>query len=261
MDLFILVLVNILGLIIGSFLNVVIFRLESEEGLGGRSHCGKCTHMLSWYELVPLFSFIFLRARCRKCKSSISWQYPLVELSTALLFTGVYLVEGVSLTGLLMLVLFSFLVAIFWYDLRHLIIPNVLVYPFNALAFLLLFIGGDNILSLPFLLEVSAGPLVALPLYLLWLVSGGRWIGFADSKLALGTGWLLGVVSGFSAVMLAFWVGAVFSLSLLLIQKLLLVSPHFSLTMKSEVPFAPFLIVGLLLVYFFNINAFMLFVW
>lgn len=256
--------VFLFGLIIGSFLNVVIFRLESGEKLTGRSHCAKCSHTLRFFELIPVFSFLFLRAQCAKCKEKISLQYPLVELITGLLFLGIYLTEGFTLQGFFMLVASALLISIFAFDFRHLIIPNELVYPFNALAFLALFFSSADLsvsLVVPSVFELLAGPLVAFPLWLLWRISSGRWIGFADSKLALGIGWFLGILGGFSAVMLAFWVGAVISLLILLLKRIHLAFSHTSLTIKSEVPFGPFLIIGFFLVYFFNINAFLLFAW
>src|ERR1700748_3830531 len=80
-----------LGLIIGSFLNVVIFRLNTERSFGGRSACMVCRNKLAWYDLIPVFSFLFLLGRCRNCKTKISVQYPLVELGAGIIFALLFL--------------------------------------------------------------------------------------------------------------------------------------------------------------------------
>jgi prepilin signal peptidase PulO-like enzyme (type II secretory pathway) len=77
----------IIGLIFGSFLNCLVWRLHKEESIWGRSYCPKCGKQISWYDNIPVLSFVLLKGKCRKCKQKISWQYPVVELITALLFT------------------------------------------------------------------------------------------------------------------------------------------------------------------------------
>src|SRR3989338_6713472 len=86
MSLFFTAVIFILGLCIGSFLNVVILRLEKSESIGGRSYCPHCKHPLTWFDLIPVFSFLFLGGKCRYCKAKISWQYPMVEIGTAVIF-------------------------------------------------------------------------------------------------------------------------------------------------------------------------------
>ena len=117
-----------LGLIIGSFLNVVILRLNTGRSIAkGRSACPRCSNTLSWYELIPVFSFLGLRGKCRSCKAPISFQYPLVELLSAiifvLLYSKIFLVEGFSFLTLLSFVfactVASLLLVIFVYDIRH----------------------------------------------------------------------------------------------------------------------------------------------
>lgn len=260
MDILFLSFAALFGVAVGSFLNVVILRHAREESIGGRSHCPYCNKILSFFELIPLLSYLLQRGRCRACKAALSWQYPAVEALTALLFVAVVYRTQDTYEIALMLPVVYLLVCITVYDFRHFIIPNSWVYSLSVLSFLSLFLGEGGAVVLPTLLELSAGPLIALPFAALWYFSSGRWIGFGDAKLALAMGWLLGVVGGFSAVMLAFWIGAVASLTLLGIQRAHLALEGKPLTMKSEVPFAPFLILGLLLVYFFNINAFTLFV-
>ena len=249
----------ILGLIIGSFLNVVIFRLNTQKSFGGRSGCMACQKQLSWYELFPVFSFIFLRGRCKGCKTKISWQYPLVELLTGIIFACLFLKFQTTFylstfifagtmayyTGM-----FSLLIVIAVYDLRHKIIPDVLVLVFGVLAFVGLFFFssfGFN-LHIPSILELLSGLLIALPFALVWLVSKGTWMGLGDAKLAIGLGYLLGLSRALSGVVLAFWSGAIIGLILIAFSK-----KH---SMKSEIPFAPFLILGAILAFLFELHLF-----
>ena len=248
----------LLGLIIGSFLNVVILRYNTGLGISGRSGCFSCGKKLEWYELIPVVSFIVQKGRCRKCGAVLSLQYPLVELLTGFLFLGIFLkyyflslsYEHFFFTVFFYLVIWSLLVVILVYDLRHKIIPDMLVYGFAFLAFVRVLVDFRAGFSLA---ELLAGPILFLPFYLLWHVSQGRWIGLGDGKLALGIGWMLGLGYGLSAIVLGFWIGAIVSLILLGLGRLKLLA--IGLTMKSEIPFAPFLILGLALVYFIRIDV------
>lgn len=259
---------GLFGLIIGSFLNVVILR-RGAKSLGGRSMCFSCGNEIAWYDNVPLISYLALRGRCRACGSGISIQYPLVEAATALLFgvLGAWASAQPDSLVLRALVLdyfaiASILVALFAYDVRHTIIPDAWAYLFALLSFLtypLAHLGAGSIAT-----YLLAGPLAALPLFALWLVSRGRWMGLGDSKLALGMGWLLGPVYGVVAVFFAFMIGAVVSLAILLplplyrrilaTWGLLSAKPGASYTMSSEVPFGPFLIASCLIIWFMLLN-------
>jgi prepilin signal peptidase PulO-like enzyme (type II secretory pathway) len=255
----------IFGLIIGSFLNVVILRLNTQKTFGGRSACMSCMNTLSWYELFPVFSYLGLRGRCKNCKTKISIQYPLVELVVGLIFAGLFLkfqdifffnTIAFSFTYAYYAVVFSLLVVIAVYDIRHKIIPDVLSLALAILAFIGLFLFDVNnfsvfILHMPILWDFLAGPLIALPFALLWLVSGGRWMGLGDAKLALGLGWLLGLSAALSGVVIAFWVGAVVGILLVIF------SPKHG--MKSEIPFAPYLVLGTLLAFIFSLSLFPIF--
>lgn len=245
----------LLGAVVGSFLNVVILRMGSGRSLGGRSFCFTCARQLHWYELVPICSYFALRGKCRSCGSSISVQYVLIELLTAAIFALLFwkfaplsYLEAWWL--LYYLLVFSILIVIVGYDWRHKVIPDGLSFLFSALslgaisveAYLYGFSWG------PFL----AGPLLSLPFVLLWVFSRGRLMGLGDGKLVLGIGWFLGFLKGFTAILFAFWIGAVVMLSLILIQRLFVRTN--SLTMKSEIPFGPFLILGLALVFFTEVT-------
>lgn len=263
----------LLGLVIGSFLNVLIFRTQSGERVTGRSHCTVCQTTLHWYELVPLFSYLWLRGRCRSCKTHISLQYPLVELTTGLLFALVLWVHyplqhtpyNLSLL-VLDLALWSLLMVITVYDLKTKLIPDRFSYTFAGLALFSAVLTSvstpaSSLLLTPhsyLLTHLLAGPLLFLPFYILWYTSDGRWIGLGDGKLALGIGFLLGPVAGLSAVVFSFWIGATVSLLLIAFSWLwarrvtntaMLSSQRKRLTLKSEVPFGPFLVLGTLVVY------------
>lgn len=249
--------VFVLGLIIGSFLNVVIFRYNTGQTLGGRSKCMSCGKTLEWYELIPVLSYLLLLGRCSKCRSKISAQYILVEFSTAFVFLFTYwkLASRLSSTEVSLAFIFALagwalLIAILVYDLRHKIIPDIFVWSFSICALVshILTVGVKNIVW-----TLIAGPLLFLPFYLLWKVSGGRWIGLGDGKLAWGMGWFLGIGLGLSAVVISFWIGAVISLLIIAVAKIK--HKRGGLGMKSEIPFAPFLIAGLALTYFLNLDV------
>lgn len=237
----------IFGLIIGSFLNVVILRYNTGRSVNGRSGCLSCGHKLKTSELIPVLSFIFLKGRCSGCGSKISMQYPLVELGIGLLFVLIFLKFSSDINFMVFLLIStSVLVVILVYDIRHKIIPDGLVYTLAGLSLVYRIIETPfNNLSLLTTLDLLAGPILFIPFYLLWVVSRGRWIGLGDGKLALVIGWMLGFVMGLSAITIAFWIGAIISVTILLIDRLKVSSVN--ITMKTEVPFAPFLIIGLIL--------------
>lgn len=251
--------VFILGTIIGSFLNVVIYRLGTGASIThSRSMCFSCGKTLSWYELVPVFSFIIQNGKCRKCKSKISWQYLFVELVTGLLFLLTTWRLNLQVGEVLFYwVIMSIFVVISVYDIRHKIIPNGFVYSFIILsAILLIWRSSIQILTV---WDILAGPILFVPFAALWFFSKGTWMGFGDAKLAWGIGWLLGLSGGVAAMILAFWTGALWGLGLIALSNIGKLLPNNKgFTIKSEIPFGPFLILGTILVLFFNIDIFSL---
>jgi len=245
----------VFGAVIGSFLNVVSLRLNTGVGLDGRSMCMACGKTLTWKELVPIASFFLQGGKCRNCKGKISWQYPLVEAATGALFALIFWKFG-GLSGspvfllptLIYLIATCLLVVVTVYDIRHKIIPDRLVYAFDAIALISVFIGGTSLVHAPHLWTLAAGPLLAAPFALLWLVSKGTWIGLGDAKLVLGIGWLLGLNGGANAVILAFWVGAVVGVAWML-------ASYGRWKRRVEIPFGPFLIAGMYLALIFGIQA------
>lgn len=250
---FTIILTFIFGAIIGSFLNVVSLRFNTGKSINGRSGCMSCGKQLTWRELIPIFSFIFQRGKCKKCKSKISWQYPLVEVCAGIFFAliFVYFPPVSTLTAfstIFYVVVTCLLLVIAAYDIKHKIIPDEFVYTFAIVAFAGLFIGGSSWLHTASLSSILAGPLLALPFALLWLFSNGTWMGLGDSKLILGIGWVLGLNRGANAIILAFWIAAAISVTWLF-------ATYGSFKLKKEIPFGPYLILGMYLVLFFGIQA------
>ena len=271
------ILVFVFGTAVGSFLNVVILRHEKKP-ISGRSGCPKCGKTLEWFELIPVLSFLIQKAKCRGCGRPISWQYPLVEIMTGFVFVAIFffLTDFYRVGSIFDIAFLSFgfsfltlasiwglLVAIFVYDLYHKIIPDDFVFPFIFLSLVWLFHSASSgeFFSSPSVSDMFMGPLFFLFFASLWYFSRGTWMGFGDAKLALGMGFLLGFSNGLSAFMLSFWIGAGVAVILFLygtvIKKLDNIKvPLFlkELGLKSEIPFAPFLVIGTALAFFFGVE-------
>jgi len=233
------VILFVFGTIIGSFLNVVALRFNSGLSLGGRSKCPHCGHTLSPWELVPIVSFLLSGTRCRECRSRISWQYPLVELWTGAIFVTIFDPILSLPLNILTLAIFSLYVAISIYDFRHQIIPDKLVYLSIVLAALLRSLSGGGAL------DYFAGVVIAVFFASIWALSRGRAMGFGDAKLGLSVGLLLGAAAGFSAIVLSFWIGAVVGVGVIFFSRLPPLSQKVKgITIKSAIPFAPFIILG-----------------
>lgn len=247
----------IFGLIVGSFLNVVIFRLYKGEGfLAGRSYCPWCKHQLRWYELVPLLSFVVQRGRCRWCRQKISWQYPLVEFSTGILFVLSYLgVKGQNLAlpvfwsnykdvffylqVLRAFIFTSFLLIIFVYDLKHYLILDKVTIPAMVIALFFNILLHPDWRSVS--LYLSAGVITAGFFFFQYAVSHGKWIGGGDISFGFVIGFMLGWPQVVMALVLAYIIGALFGVFLLIFKKKKL---------DSQIPFGTFLSLGTFLALF-----------
>jgi len=245
--------VFILGTIAGSFLNCVIYRLEQGQSfLKGRSHCPQCKHTLSWQDLIPVLSFLFLKGKCRYCKKPISWQYPLVEISTGLIFLLISNFQFLISKQFLIFnflnlfyywIIAAFLIIIFVYDLKHYIIPDKVVYPaiILVLIFNLQFLIFNQFSIFKFSILSAFG--AALFFLAIVLVSRGKWMGVGDIKLAFLMGLLLGWPDILVALFSAFFIGAIIGTGLIAAGRKKL---------SSEIPFGPFLVTGTFLALFFG---------
>ena len=260
-------LIFVFGLAVGSFLNALIYRMEKgESAFQGRSYCPHCHGQLSWVDLIPLASFFLLQGRCRYCKKQISWQYPLVEFVTGILFVGLFLFVSEQTMHMLNLFTFGFLaiiasllIGIFVYDLKHFIIPDRFVYSVIGAAVLYrilqvlnfgnwdlignwkLEIGNLEPLIFSFLSALLAGAFFLA----IYLGSRGKWMGFGDVKLAFFMGLFLGWPNILVALFFAFFLGALIGIFLMVSRKK---------QWKSQVPFGPFLIAGTFVALFWGEN-------
>jgi len=255
------------GVIIGSFLNVYIYRFNTGKSLAGHSHCLSCGTRLRFYDLFPLFSYLFLRGRCRDCGCKIPARYFLVELATGLLFAlSLTLSLDIVMIALLWFI-FSVLVVITVYDLYHFIIPDrltiILTLSVIALVAYEYFLFPSE---LDILLYRGLSALAGSAFFLaLWVVSKGRWLGFGDVKLAFPLSLLAGTDYVFSFIVYSFWIGALISLLIIGWVKVSRGKPHLhlkgpALTMKSAVPFAPFLVASCLVILFTHYNVWEFFI-
>ena len=225
------------GLAVGSFLNVVIYRvpLGFFVSLPSRSACRKCKRRLAWYENIPVFSYLALRARCRTCASPISARYPLVEIMTSALFVAVFGYYGATFATLYYSAFCAALVAITFIDLDHRIIPDVISFPFIAIGLL-------GSLAVPGLGIANSAMGAAAGGFGFWFmawgyqkISGREGLGFGDVKLLAMIGAFLGPRGALGTVLLSSIVGSVVGIVIMIVQKK---------NLKLALPFGPFLALG-----------------
>ncbi len=240
-------LVFLIGICIGSFLNVLVFRTKEAVSLGGRSKCRKCEVSIKAYDLIPIVSFFILKGRCRKCKDTFSGQYPAVELVAGLLFLTSYLIHssGASIgldwsMALLLLrdfVFVSLMIIIFVYDFKHMLILDRFTLPGMILAILLnLWIG-----VIPGWSILAGGAALGLFFYIQFVLSKGAWVGGGDIRMGALMGFMLGLEHGLVALFLAYVLGSIIGIYLLVSKKV---------DRKTEVPFGTFLSVATVIVMF-----------
>ena len=244
--------VFLFGLATGSFLNCIIYRLSSGESFfKGRSFCPYCKHILDWSDLIPLLSFLILKGKCRYCQKPISWQYPLVEIFTAFIFLSFFLTYSINYTMVYFLLISCFLIIIFVYDLKHYIIPDKIIYPAIATALVYNLISDFYLNHLTikpfnhslFFSGISAAALASAFFLAIVLISRGKWMGMGDIKMAFFMGLFLCFPNILLALFSAFFIGAIIGLGLVFSGKK---------TLKSEVPFGPFLVIGTFIAIFWG---------
>lgn len=224
-----LILVILLGLVVGSFLNAVIYRLHvGVSFMHGRSYCPFCKHDLGFWDLIPLFSFLFLKGKCRYCHKHISWQYPSVELGTMIAFLLIFWQFGLTPELFVYLLYSIFLILIFVYDLRYYLILDRVSLPAIGLALILSFF----VLEVEIISLFIAGALGGGFFLLQFIVSKGKWIGGGDIRLGLLMGFMLGYPEVLIALFIAYVIGSLFGVTLILSGKK---------KWSSQVPFGTFL--------------------
>jgi leader peptidase (prepilin peptidase)/N-methyltransferase len=247
--------VFILGLCVGSFLNVLIFRFGFSERSSSRSRCMACDQELAWHDLLPVVSFSLLSGRCRACGSALSVQYPLVELALGALFLlCVLFVPPVfslwSVVAFIALLVFcAALVGVTVYDIRHTLVPMPFVWVLLASAAAASLSQSIYTRSFaPFLDSVLGGLALFGFFFAIFLLTRGRGMGSGDAYVAGSIGILLGFFRGIEAVMVGVWSGTLVALLLLLASSLSgktgLFRGRARVTMKTELPLIPFLAFG-----------------
>lgn len=259
----------IFGLIVGSFLNSVIFRLKAGKSfVKGHSHCPQCQKKLRWYELIPIFSWLWQLGRCRQCEGKIDKQYPLVELVAGILFALSMFVEMRECYNVIIYlnecsiadyfavfrdwVMIAFLIVIFVYDLRWQLILDQVSLPAMIVALLLnleliILLSQDNFsaayigksLIMLVLAAIVGGGFFLLQFY----ISKGKWIGGGDIRLGALMGLILGWPQIIWALILAYFIGALVSVGLIAGGKK---------TWSSQIPFGTFLSIATLLILFWG---------
>jgi leader peptidase (prepilin peptidase) / N-methyltransferase len=208
-------LILVLGLAIGSFINALVYRLANNLSLWQRSICPHCQQKLLNRDLIPVLSFILLRGKCRFCKSFIGWQYLLVEILTPVLFLLAYLNYGAIHWELISDLLYISLAIFFLvFDFKYLIIPDVVIWPSLIIALILNYFLGFYWLGL------FSGMLLGCGFfYLQHLVSGGKWVGWGDVKLGLLLGAMLGLGDMILTLLVAYIIGGLIAIILLLSRR------------------------------------------
>jgi prepilin signal peptidase PulO-like enzyme (type II secretory pathway) len=255
------------GLIFGSFVDALIWRIREQSQirvkkkakiprelsmLQGRSMCPNCRHVLSPLDLIPLVSWLSLRGKCRYCGAPISWQSPVMEIATALLFVGSYFFWPLDLHGLgllqfcFWLVFLVGFVALTVYDLRWYILPDRIVFPLIGLAvvqvllsLLVFHTGWQSLLGCVWGILIASGIF-----YVLFQVSDGKWIGGGDVKLGIVLGILLGgPMMSLMLLFVASVLGTIVSIPLMAFGKA---------KRSTLIPFGPFLIVATIILELFG---------
>lgn len=225
------------GMCIGSFMNVCIYRLPIAKSIAdpSRSVCPNCNSMIRFYDNIPVFSYLWLKGRCRHCNTPISFRYPLVEAIAGLVALSVFLTFGLTLEGLIYFIFITSLLIITFIDIDHKIIPNVITIPGIPIG-LLLALGlpavtfVDSILGL-----LAGGGSLFIVAWTYSLLTGKEGMGGGDIKLLA----MIGTIIGWKGVLFTIFVssaaGTLVGIPVMLVK---------GKNMKFAVPFGPFLSIG-----------------
>ena len=235
-----LIFIIILGGLWGSFANVCIVRLPKEKGVvTGRSICPKCRKQIKWYDNIPIFSYFFLGGKCRKCKKKISLRYVFVELISIFSFLFIYLLYGISMTTLLLLILSLGFLIIFFIDLEHFIIPNVITFPLMALGFVKSFLPNLDPIFPYYVLSLIGGifgyVIIWGIIYFYKQIKNKEGMGLGDAKLLA----VIGFWFGLDAIPFVIFLSSVIALLSVLPDLI-----NKTKKMSTQIPFGPYIIVG-----------------
>ena len=228
----------IIGGLWGSFANVCIVRLPEDKGVvSGRSNCPKCKKQINWYDNIPIISYFILNGKCRKCKKPISFQYVVVELLSIVSFVTIYLIYGFSFTTLLLIILSLGFIIIFFIDLKHFIIPDVITFPLMALGFIKSFIPNLDPIFPYYVLSLIGGVfgygIIWGIIFFYKQVKKKEGMGLGDAKLLA----VIGFWFGLDAVPFIIFLSSTIALTSVapdLIKK--------SKKMSTQIPFGPYII-------------------
>ena len=234
----------IFGSLWGSFSNVCIYRLPNSGNVAkGRSFCPNCKNTIKWFDNIPFFSYLFLKGKCRQCSKTISFQYLVVELLSAISFVIIFHLYGISITTFLLLILSIFFIIIFFIDLKHFIIPNVLTFPLMVIGFLKSFDPNLNQTIFPNYINSLIGGLFGYLIiwsiiFLYKNIRKKEGMGLGDAKLMAVIGFWFG------------WISIPFTIFISSTVALIIIIPSLinqSKKMSSEIPFGPYIIIGCIL--------------
>ena len=259
----------VIGLSIGSFINAFEYRLENNMGINGRSICPHCKKQLAWYDLFPVLSFVFLKGKCRYCKKKISWQYPLIEILTAIstvvifnafsflgkfesiIFTGTNFKSAVefSISAILLLIIIgsSILVALYDYKTQNVYMKAIYLIFIASLLFVIIqnYSSGTIILALVLFRHLLAGLVAFGFFWALNFFSRGKWMGDGDAFIALGIALFCGPAQTLVALYTAFVSGSLLGVYNIVRKKM---------TRKTAISFGPFLVFGFFVAVLFGKN-------
>ncbi|GAA0127001.1 A24 family peptidase [Clostridium sp. ATCC 25772] len=235
-------LVFILGIVIGSFLNVCIYRIPRGESVAyPPSHCYNCNKNLKWYDLFPIVSYIFLKGKCRYCKVKISIQYPIIELFTGIIYLLIYIHYGLTLNMFKYIILASFFIVIGIIDLKTTDIYDITILNPAVIGIIFLiyeyYIGlsiSGNIIGILLMLFIIGG---------LILITKGMAIG--DLEMYLLVPLYMGLKNSILVLLLSIIIGGVFGIVLILIKKK---------TRKDYIPFGPYITIATLIAMLYGEN-------
>ena len=230
------VLIFILGLIVGSFSNVCIYRIPKNESIiFPASHCPKCNSPIKPVDNIPLISYILLKGRCRNCKSKISIQYPVVELLTGLIYLIIYLIYGLSVQTLIYIILSSALIIIAFIDLNEQIVPDVISLPGIVIGFIISFLVTYISFINSALGILAGGGIILIIGWAGSVIFKKEAMGGGDVKLAAMIGAFLGWRYIIISLFLGFFIGALAGI-ILILSKIK--------NREDVVPFGPFIVLG-----------------